>query len=350
MWFRCTAAALSALLVASPPQRRASSWRESVNLYLAGGFDQAVEPLRTLDKNQQREVALAREAVVLDSLNPFKRSRLKVSLAIATELTIFRGDVVVCAAHAAPPGWPADIPRLMKSGELVVLEDPSRGPLDYLFLVSWYRLATAYNQGRGDLANARLCIDTAPPEVKRDPEILLAYGAILETGAALQIEEGASESRWQQDVRLAEQAYLDAVSAAADLLEARLRLGRVLTQLGRYTEAMELLEPLREAGDPRIAYLARMFSGLTQLRAGMYTAARLEFSAAEGSIAGLPSPPVASALAAYLQDDRDNARRLVLDAARRPATGTVDPWAWYTKGTASRTAGYLHAVRITAIR
>jgi hypothetical protein len=119
---------------------------------------------------------------------------------------------------------------------------------------------------------------------------------------------------------------------------------------GRHKEALEVFQPLRDAGHVRIAYLARMFAGLAHQRLGSPAAARRAFAAAETVIPGLPSPPVATALTAYLQDDRDGARRMVLDMARRPATETVDPWAWYTKGTASRTAGYLQAVRIAAIR
>jgi tetratricopeptide (TPR) repeat protein len=348
IWFRCGAAAFLAFLLASPPQRQASSYHEAVNLYLAGEFERALASFRTL---QEKERVLARDAVVRASLRPFQRSRLKAALAIETEVTISRGNIVVCAGERVPNlAWPADLPRFWKSIELIALEDPSRGPVDYAFLTSWYRLVTAYDQGRGDLASARLCIDTAPPEVKRDPEILLAYGAILETAATQQIEEGESESAWQPDVQRAEQTYRDALAVAPDLLEAQARLGRVLTLLGRQKEALKVLQPLRDAGDPRIAYLARMFAGLAHQRLGAYTDARREFAAAETAIPGLPSPPIAAAFTAYLLDDRNGARRVLLEMAQRPGAAVADPWAWYTKGTASRTAAYLNAVRVAAIR
>jgi tetratricopeptide (TPR) repeat protein len=350
LWFRCSAAALTAVLLAAPPQRRAS-WHDAVNLYLAGEFERALEVLNQIDEWDYEERVLGKDAVVLNSLRPFQRSRLKAALAIDTELTISRGNIVICAGEREPsPLQPAGMSRFGKSVELMALEDPTRGALDYAFLTSWYRLATAYDQGRGDLASARLCIDTAPDKVQSDPEILLALGAILETAATHQIEEGESESAWQPEMRRAELAYRAALAGASDLLEAQVRLGRVLTLLGRHTEALDALEPLRDAGDARTAYLARMFAGQAHQRLGSHAEARREFASAETLIPGLPSPPVATALAAYLQDDRDGARRIVLDVARRPATATVDPWAWYTKGTASRTAGYLTAVRAAAIR
>jgi Flp pilus assembly protein TadD len=352
LWFRCSAAALTAVLLAAPPQRRPSAWDEAVNLYLAGEFARALEVVNRIDPADYEESVLGRKAVVLGAYKPpFRRARVKAVLAIDTELTIARGAIVICAGEREPhPRQLADLTRVGKPLALGALEDSTTGPVDYAFLTSWYRLATAYDQGRGDLASARLCIDTALPQVKSDPEILLASGAILETAATHQVEEGESESAWQPEMRRAELAYRGALAGAPDLLEAQVRLGRVVALQGRHKEALEVLQPLRDAEDSRIAYLARMFAGLAHQRLGSPAEARREFTAAEALIPGLPSPPVATALTAYLQDDPDGARRMVLEMAGRPATESVDPWAWYTKGTASRTAGYLHAVRIAAIR
>jgi tetratricopeptide (TPR) repeat protein len=351
-WFCYGAAVLTALLLASAPQRRPSAWDEAVSLYLAGEFERALEVVNRIDAADYEENVLGKKAVVLGALKPpFRRARVKAVLAIDTELTISRGAIVICAGEREPhPRHLADLTRVGKPLALSALEDSTAGPVDYAFLTRWYRLATAYDQGRGDLASTRLCIDTALPQVRSDPEILLASGAILETAATHQIEEGESESAWQLEMRRAELAYRGARAGAPDLLEAQVRLGRVVALQGRHKDALEVLQPLREAGDAPIAYLARMFAGLAYQRLGSPAEARREFTAAEALIPGLPSPPVASALTAFLQDDRDAARRMVLDMAKRPATETVDPWAWYTKGTASRTAGYLNAMRLAAIR
>jgi tetratricopeptide (TPR) repeat protein len=114
----------------------------------------------------------------------------------------------------------------------------------------------------------------------RDPELLLAAGSVLEESATLwpggsTVENpalpptfrefaraAAAERERVTRYRQARALYEDAIAADDSLIQARVRLGRVLWRLGNREAAQAALEAsLERSADPLHSYLAHLFLG-----------------------------------------------------------------------------------------
>lgn len=104
-----------------------------------------------------------------------------------------------------------------------------------------------------------------------DASLLLTAGATLEERATLEhAPEGERQRRFQE----ARRHLSDAVAADPNLLEARVRLGRVQWRLGDDEAARLTLEDASaRAGDASLLYLAQLFLGQVHERAGRADAA-----------------------------------------------------------------------------
>jgi tetratricopeptide (TPR) repeat protein len=140
--------------------------------------------------------------------------------------------------------------------------------------VLWYLLAATYRHARGDLADARRCLQAGIEIVGRDAELLTALGAVQETSAGpfAESRDPRLVSIWDQTRRLqqpdtrdslnrARRAYREAIQSNPMAAEARLRLGWVEHLLGSHDAALRELEPLQDSTEPDVAYLARLFVG-----------------------------------------------------------------------------------------
>jgi tetratricopeptide (TPR) repeat protein len=119
-----------------------------------------------------------------------------------------------------------------------------------------------------------------------DAELLLTAGSLSETLAwpalANSLPRGVlgprrplSRSFYLKD---AEAKYRRAVALAPELGEARLRLGRVLCDQGRYDDALSALEPtLTASHDTWIWYLGHLFAGAACERLGRLAGATAHY-------------------------------------------------------------------------
>jgi predicted Zn-dependent protease len=125
-----------------------------------------------------------------------------------------------------------------------------------------------------------------------------------------------------------------ALIAEPQLLEARLRLGRVLFLRGQETSAAAELETVeRTTPEPATRYLAALFQGHIHERERRLPQAAEAYGRAAGYLPGAPTADVALAHALEVGGDRARVSDL-LDRALQPVdrTPAQDPWWTYLMG------------------
>jgi tetratricopeptide (TPR) repeat protein len=137
-------------------------------------------------------------------------------------------------------------------------------------------------------------------------------------------------------LRRAEQLFRGALAADPTLVEARLRLGRVLLDQGRLDEARTELERVQhEGGDRFVRYLTMLFLGKVEQRAGRTAGARMCYEAAARVEPSALAPRLA--LSRLLFQEGQLASALECLAPAMPAgswalDGSSDPWIRYRLG------------------
>jgi tetratricopeptide (TPR) repeat protein len=158
------------------------------------------------------------------------------------------------------------------------------------------------------LAQAHAGLELFP----RDAELFLAAGSVLEERATLPIAGDKSDTApvredWLKNAR---SELASAISNDPDLALARLRLGRVLWQLGRSKEAGAALESaVARTLDPRDLYLAHLFLGRIHEDAHRLDQAIAQYRRAVDLDPGAQSAAVALSHALQLAGEMDAARR-----------------------------------------
>lgn len=187
-----------------------------------------------------------------------------------------------------------------------------------------------------------------------DGELLLALGWVDETMARPMYLESryaarntqratAGRSAWMERERTyrlgrAVESYRQALTAPNPPGEARARLGRTLTLLGRLEDARTVLGQVAKDSDARVRYLGALFSAGVEERANAPRAARRWYEAA---IQTWPTSQAARvSLGRLLARDNDRAGAAALMTALpqdlAPLGSRADPWSWYQLGQAWR--------------
>ena len=335
------AAALFTLILGLATADRAAGTLETcLRLYTNGDYAGAVRCAAAIEPAD-----LARQAstAVRETSPTLLRQRLRLLAALDTELRVDGGAVMACAVPEPLNGFPAGMARKRKPIWVEHLELAADGRAhrggtgldepDWTFLKQWHLFATAYNQGHGYVAAAKECIESAPASVREDPEMKLAEGALSEVPCS-RSKDGLVKCAD------AERSYRAALTAAPEMSEARLRLGKVLIEQGRTSDALTLLEPLNLVEETRTRHLARMFSALAHDRAGTLSQAQHFYELAEHDGA-TASSTIGLASLAYRAGDRAKARALL----SRNKADASDPWLSYSKGIAWNAAAYLARLR-----
>ena len=184
-------------------------------------------------------------------------------------------------------------------------------------------------------------------EHARDPggdsgELLLALGATEEMAWWMDHEDDADV---KGDLRNAERHYRQALIVAPTLIEARLRLGRVLV-LRDDAEGMKVLGQIGSFVEMPFQYLARLFEGEVLEKRGDTAEAERRYATAVSMMPTAQSAYVALAHVRHARGARAEAADDVRSSAgARDVPDTADPWFWYSRGTAWRAAGYVEALR-----
>ena len=318
----------------------AGTLESCLRLYTNGDYAGAVRcaaAIEPAELNKQASKAV-REASLAQL-----RQRLRLLAALEIELRIDASALMACATPELLSGFPSSMARKRKPAWVERLELAGDGRAqgggagldepDWVFLKQWHLLATAYNQGHGYVAAAKECVESASAELRDDPEMKLAQGALSEVRCS-RSKEGLVECGD------AERAYRAALATAPGLAEARLRLGKVLIEQGRTSDALTLLQPLNLVEETRTRYLARMFSALAHERAGAPSQAQQFYDLAE-HVGATASSTVGLASLAFRGGDKAKARALL---SRKKADAS-DPWLAYGKGIAWNAAAYLAKLR-----
>ncbi len=173
-----------------------------------------------------------------------------------------------------------------------------------------------------------------------DPAILFASGVLHEMFASTALQAAAESvvesnrasaavSSARSELVRAERFFRDAVAHRPDHLEARVRHGRVLDQLGRHEDAsQELRRAIADGASEQLLYLAHLFLGRAEEALGHDEAARAAFETASGLYPKAQSPRLALSQIARRGGNRLAAQRELQAIAALPDDERVreDPW------------------------
>jgi tetratricopeptide (TPR) repeat protein len=249
------------------------------------------------------------------------------------------------------------------------------------FARQWY-LAAALDRHRYlEAEGAAAILQDGLRRFPADPEMLLALGSVEETlatwpvlldppvgrtagrsAAAVSVGESAGvvvregpgrhdvkeRLRENEHLREAEKDYRAALAADGGLVEARLRLGRVLLLLGQTAAARaEITQVLGEARDPALRYLGLLFRGRLLEAASEFTEAVRSYREAAALFPEAQAARMALGHALdHLGDlgaSRAELGRAVVDGA--PLFERPDPWAAYPYGQSRRAESLLATLK-----
>jgi tetratricopeptide (TPR) repeat protein len=208
--------------------------------------------------------------------------------------------------------------------------------------LAWYRVASAQILHLGSLSESGVHLGRAYRLFPKDPVLLLDAGFLHEQLASPGNQAGVESTYRLTGVRLAvgskraelEQAerwFRATLASDAEDVTARVRLGRVVTELGRAEEAAE---ELRKAVAGNIAhgdeYLARLFLGRAEELLGHLAAARDDFRRASALYPRAQSPHLALSRIARESGDRGSLLQSLQALAALPddERDREDPW-WH---------------------
>jgi tetratricopeptide (TPR) repeat protein len=295
----------------------------------------------------------------------------------ATPEDVARGEATLATATAllSDAAWRAlylaDAPRArwqLHPASRLVQAAPSAGRLPEL-AARFYLVAGLMLHETADLAGAWDMLSEGRRQAEDDAELLLAQGSLSETIATLRVydvpgqrrgpsrsrdepqfaiegEEGAVAPLPHTDLADAQALYTRALERDPGLLEARLRLGRVLLHRDRPREALAQLEHvLKDSSRPAQLFMARLFEGRCRERLGDLRGAEVAFSAAVDL-----DPRARSGLVAWGRAlervGEDRRAQEAFERALRPASeGQPDPWLDYVRGQPDRIESALEKLR-----
>jgi tetratricopeptide (TPR) repeat protein len=214
----------------------------------------------------------------------------------------------------------------------------------------WWLLVISVFQGQFDLVMANELGRQARDSAGESPELWLAIGVTEEMAWTVSADAGV-EYPFKGDLQDAESAYRRALAGQPDLVEARVRLGRVLTLRGAIDESLRVLGAIGAGEDAESRYLARLFEGEALERSGKVAEAEQRYFAAFAAVPRAQSARLALARLRHLNGQRAEAAAAVRATADdRGAAEDTDPWFWYTRGLLWRAPEYLQGLRAAVER
>jgi len=201
----------------------------------------------------------------------------------------------------------------------------------------WYVVGCAYMLR---IRNIELSHFTRALELfPNDPEVLFFVASVHEYFAGVRMQAVMQSLKVPRDVsfgvreegeelRLAEQLYRRALERNPALVEARIRLGRVLGLRGRHKEAVEQLRQGQSADDLLLQFYAYLFLGGEFEELGNGVEARQSYERAAELRPTAPSPLFGLSRVADQAGEREAARALIARVFMLPADDVdrADPW------------------------
>jgi tetratricopeptide (TPR) repeat protein len=193
---------------------------------------------------------------------------------------------------------------------------PSNDPAALL----WYRAVSAYLLREGQFAEARIHLDRAAEIFPSSPDIALDNAYLREKFASPEIQAAVEDYRSQgillnveserTELGRAERFLRQTLELDPEQLEARIRHGRVLGDLGRHHEAIgELQQALSHHPADEAGYFTELFLGREEEILGNHDSARIHFETAAHLFPDAQSPRLGLSQLARQRGDRAMAQR-----------------------------------------
>jgi len=219
-----------------------------------------------------------------------------------------------------------------------VLPRPDADPL----VAAWYRATSAYLLFRREYGYLVPHLAKGRTILPKDAYLQLYSGVVHEAYASPGVQAALDGLRSRsftphvqspaQEFARAEELFRRALTLDPGLAIARVRLGRVIGQLGRHTQAVtELRRALLTLTGDRHRYYAELFLGTEELAAGRAREAKAAFERARTLFPNAQSPHLALGQLAWQRADRAGADVVLDGLADLPAAqeGREDPWWTY---------------------
>ncbi|HEX9186104.1 MAG TPA: tetratricopeptide repeat protein, partial [Vicinamibacteria bacterium] len=317
----------------APPGRGAEAvpppLGELADQYRQGDRDDAVAAVTAWT---EREVEGETEALLedveararADGTTPEERARGRATLQAAATLlgdsarrSLYRGD---------RPGARA----LLRAAER--LARGARSPESPEFARRFTLFEGLLLHAMGDLSGAFVVLSEGRRSLEDDAELLLALGAVSEAVSALRVydvpdaprplpgeedaprfviegQDGEGGALPRTSLADAQALLAKALKRDPGMLEARLRLGRVLLLRGRTREALpDLVQAGQESASRSQRYLARLFEGRTRERLGDMPGAAAAYAAAAETVPQAQSARIALGRALALAGENRRAQ------------------------------------------
>jgi len=320
-------------VTASSPQTTKVSYADCVEHYRRGDDDRAFKELAALTDT---DIRIGRRRL----LEALAKGNLAAASVLRAAAVLHTVRAFAARAHYDVGEFTYHFGLAQASIDAVTSYERKVSP----FVQTWRLFVLSSYHGQRSVTEARDFARRVRDPHGDSPLFLLALGATEEMGWALHQEEDAP-AKVDGDLKDAERDYRQALVMSPDLVEARLRLGRVLA-LRDDDGAMKVIEQIGESIEIPYQYLARLFAGEICERAGKLAEAERQYLAAVTIMPEPQSAFMALAHVRHAQGARAQAAQDVrVTTGARAVPDTADPWFWYSRGTAWRQSVYLDDLR-----
>ncbi len=322
--------------------RNRPSYADVVQRYREGQFEEALSQLPTLS---ERRLEAEADALVSRTMElPRRLELIEAMIALHTEAYLRQDRSLSNRGHTA---------QVVRAQQLVDRLRRVREPGS--FERCWYLLVGAHLQALNEFDASEKHLSEARRMFPNDADLLVTIGIGREVRTRFRQQSTWGSSSFgnrqlvtgSRDVRaaldLAANFFRNALAIAPNHLEARLRLGRVLHQLGDVDGAAHELELARNTEDQVVLYLANLFAasveedrGHRREAADLYLAALKIHSVGQAPYIGLSE-------LFYADGQPGQSKRVIQQLFDRPPGS--DPWFIYLMGAAWHVPALLDQMR-----
>ena len=230
--------------------------------------------------------------------------------------------------------------QLRMAGQLVE-ELRRRSPGDP-FVRAWFLTSGALLLSQREVSVTAELLDRALDLFPADPQLLLFAGTAREWRASFRVQDADDLQRVRariggkdENLARAEAFYRKAIACDRSLVEARVRLGRVLGLRGSHVEAVAELDSANSAAFAdassarQVRFWASLFLGDEQAALGRYDLSRASYRRALTLYPAADSAHLALTRLEHLAGARDAALAVVVDMVNRRGAVPEDPWRDY---------------------
>jgi tetratricopeptide (TPR) repeat protein len=220
--------------------------------------------------------------------------------------------------------------------------DPAHDP----WVLRWYQATASLFALDHQFSEAVPHFKRARQLFPADATILVHLGCFYEALAAPRIQDAMQAANLpggvkfavadeRENLRLAADAFRQALAIDSGFTDAQMRLGRISGLLGNHEEALRLLRLARAGSrDAKASYYAAMLAGAEEQALGRMDEARQSFNSASALYPLAQSPHFALSQLAWLTGNSSDALQALASATKPDASrGPVDdPWWQYFDG------------------